>query len=55
VKSAESAAERTSVLHYMPRSSVAAAYREVGAWLVEGDSPRLTTPNVTSTEAAAHV
>ena len=33
VRSAESAAERTSVLHYMPRSSVAAAYREVGAWL----------------------
>jgi chromosome partitioning protein len=58
VKSAESAAERTSVLHYMPRSSVAAAYREVGAWLVEQNpdaSPRLTTPTVTSTEAAAHV
>ena len=33
VKSAESAAERTSILQYMPRSSVAAAYREVGAWL----------------------
>jgi hypothetical protein len=33
VKSAESAAERTSVLHYLPRSNVAAAYREVGAWL----------------------
>ena len=33
VKGAESAAERTSVLHYMPRSNVAAAYREVGAWL----------------------
>jgi chromosome partitioning protein len=33
VKSAESAAERTSVLEYMPRSSVAAAYREVGAWI----------------------
>jgi chromosome partitioning protein len=36
VKSAESAAERTSVLHYMPRSPVAAAYREVGRWL-EGE------------------
>ena len=35
VKSAESVAERTSVLQYMPRSSVAAAYREVGAWLEE--------------------
>ncbi len=33
VKSAESAAERTSILQYMPRSAVAAAYREVGAWL----------------------
>lgn len=33
VKSAESAAERTSILQYMPRSPVAAAYREVGAWL----------------------
>ncbi len=33
VKGAESVAERTSILQYMPRSSVAAAYREVGAWL----------------------
>lgn len=33
VKSAESAAERTSVLAYMPRSNVAASYREVGEWL----------------------
>jgi chromosome partitioning protein len=33
VKSAESTAERTSVLEYMPRSPVAEAYREVGAWL----------------------
>ncbi len=33
VKSAESAAERTSILQYMPRSPVAAAYRDVGAWL----------------------
>jgi chromosome partitioning protein len=61
VKSAESTAERTSVLQYMPRSSVAAAYRDVGAWLEENDlsgphhSSRLTTPNVTTTEAAAHV
>lgn len=35
VKSAESAAERTSVLQYMPRSNVAASYREVGEWLEE--------------------
>jgi len=33
VKSAESAAERTSVLQYMPRSNVAASYREVGDWV----------------------
>ena len=63
VKSAESAAERTSVLQYMPRSSVAAAYREVGAWLEERhpDGPRrapritATAANVTTTEAAIHV
>jgi chromosome partitioning protein len=33
IKSAESTAERASVLQYMPRSPVAEAYREVGAWL----------------------
>jgi chromosome partitioning protein len=60
VKSAESAAERTSVLQYMPRSTVAAAYREVGAWLEEHDprgphrTNRIPTPAMT-TEAAAHV
>ncbi|HEY7034623.1 MAG TPA: AAA family ATPase [Thermomicrobiales bacterium] len=37
VKSAESAAERTSVLQYLPRSNVAAAYREVGEWLDQRD------------------
>ncbi|HEV2529996.1 MAG TPA: AAA family ATPase [Thermomicrobiales bacterium] len=36
VRSAESAAERVSVLNYMPRSNVAHAYRHVGAW-IEGD------------------
>lgn len=40
VKGAESAAERTSVLHYMPRSAIAEAYREVGSWL-EAHDPRL--------------
>ncbi len=40
VKSAESAAERTSVLHYLPRSNVAAAYREVGAWIESAASHR---------------
>ena len=34
VRGAESTAELTSVLHYMPRSNVAAAYRQVGAWLL---------------------
>jgi len=33
VRGAESAAERTSILAYMPRSGVAAAYRDVGACL----------------------
>lgn len=33
VKGAESTAERTSVLTYMPRSPIAAAYREVGIWI----------------------
>jgi chromosome partitioning protein len=41
VKGAESVAERTSILQYMPRSAVAAAYREVGAWL-EARDPALT-------------
>jgi len=61
VKSAESTAERTSVLQYMPRSTVAAAYREVGAWLEEHDpaaphhSSCLSAATMTTTEAAAHV
>jgi chromosome partitioning protein len=33
VRGAESTAERTSVLTYMPKSTIAAAYREVGAWI----------------------
>jgi chromosome partitioning protein len=33
VKSAESTAEQTSVLKYMPRSPVAVAYRDAAAWL----------------------
>lgn len=33
VRGAESTAERTSVLTYMPKSSIAAAYRDVGAWI----------------------
>ncbi|MFN8592641.1 MAG: AAA family ATPase [Thermomicrobiales bacterium] len=37
VKGAESAAERTSVLHYMPRSSIAAAYRDVASWIDAND------------------
>lgn len=47
VRSAESAAERVSVLNYMPKSSVAAAYREVGAWIeVEGAAVEATRPAV---------
>lgn len=37
VRGAESTAERTSVLQYMPKSGVAAAYRDVGAWIEEFD------------------
>lgn len=40
VRGAESAAERTSVLHYMPRSAIAEAYRDVGGWL-ETHDPQL--------------
>jgi chromosome partitioning protein len=43
VRGAESTAEQTSVLHYMPRSSVADAYRDVGAWLT-GDDRSPVTP-----------
>ncbi|HEU0164622.1 MAG TPA: AAA family ATPase [Thermomicrobiales bacterium] len=35
VRGAESTAERTSILQYMPKSNVAAAYREIGTWLEE--------------------
>ncbi len=41
VRGAESAAERTSVLQYMPRSPVATAYRQVGAWI---ESAATTAP-----------
>jgi chromosome partitioning protein len=43
VRGAESTAEQTSVLHYMPRSGVAAAYREVGSWLIGNDALTETT------------
>ncbi len=46
VKGAESAAERTSVLQYMPRSAIAEAYRDVGAWL-ETHDPRLLASSET--------
>jgi len=39
VKGAESTAERTSVLQYMPKSSIAAAYRDVGSWLEDAAMP----------------
>ncbi len=52
VKSAESAAERTSILQYMPRSSVAAAYRDVGAWI---EDRSLAVGAVASVEENVHV
>jgi len=51
VKGAESAAERTSVLHYMPKSAIAAAYRDVGMWL-ESHDPSMPAPEQT---VGAHV
>ena len=51
VKGAESAAERTSILQYMPRSAIAEAYRDVGTWLGTHD-PHLAT---SSQEVSAHV
>jgi chromosome partitioning protein len=49
VRGAESTAELTSVLHYMPRSNVAAAYRQVGGWLL-GEH----TASVVAGEGASH-
>ena len=55
VRSAESAAERVSVLNYMPKSSVAAAYREVGAWIEnEGAAVEGTGPAVVAGRPADH-
>ena len=51
VKGAESAAERTSILQYMPRSAVAAAYREVGAWLETQSAGTEAGPSVGITPA----
>lgn len=51
VRGAESAAERTSVLHYMPRSSIAAAYRDVASW-IDGNDPSTA---VTAPPAGLHV
>ncbi|MBA2278132.1 MAG: ParA family protein, partial [Chloroflexia bacterium] len=44
VRGAESTAERTSILAYMPRSTVAAAYRDVGAWIEAAADPHDATP-----------
>lgn len=51
VKGAESVAERTSILQYMPKSAVAAAYRDVGAWLEAAGQP----PAVDSDRISLHV
>jgi len=53
VRGAESAAERTSILQYMPRSSVAAAYRDVGAWLEAQGSPNGARPTTSAATADA--
>jgi chromosome partitioning protein len=45
VKGAESTAERISILQYMPKSTVAEAYREVGSWL----EAMIDTPNTAAT------
>src|SRR5262249_52449552 len=55
VKSAESAAERTSVLQYMPRPSVAAAYREVAAGLEEDDPTQSAHHSRIASTEALHV
>jgi chromosome partitioning protein len=52
VKSAESAAERTSILQYMPKSAVAAAYRDVAAWIEA--APTAPPRNATTPRAAGH-
>jgi chromosome partitioning protein len=46
VRSAESAAERTSVLHYMPRSPVATAYRAVATWIETNGGDASVPPQV---------
>ncbi|MND09062.1 hypothetical protein D3C83_321140 [compost metagenome] len=43
VRGAESAAERTSILQYMPRSAIAGAYRDVAGWLEAADPQVMTT------------
>ncbi|MEZ4499919.1 MAG: AAA family ATPase [Thermomicrobiales bacterium] len=51
VKSAESIAGRTSVLEYMPRSSVANAYREVAAWIDDNASTRDVVISIQASES----
>jgi chromosome partitioning protein len=57
VRSAESAAERTSILQYMPRSSVAGAYRDVAAWLEAGGpgNPVAAAPEHATEGVSIHV
>lgn len=52
VKGAESTAERTSVLQYMPKSTVAAAYRDIGIWLEQAGDPNTTNASTTTTASA---
>lgn len=54
VRGAESTAERTSILHYMPRSTVAAAYREVGAWIEDAGAGTGVTAAELAGKGTAH-
>ncbi|TXG81454.1 MAG: ParA family protein, partial [Thermomicrobiales bacterium] len=55
VRSAESAAERTSVLAYMPRSPVAAAYRSVATWIDEDERDGAVPGSILLTTEELHV
>lgn len=55
VRSAESVAERTSILQYMPRSPVATAYRDVAAWLERAGKGSVAASEPASEGVSVHV
>jgi chromosome partitioning protein len=55
VRSAESVAERTSILQYMPRSPVATAYRDVAAWLERAGGGSVAASEPASEGVSVHV